>query len=86
MLDPVRVNDRLRRGLQEWRYRHLKLVERTLAKERTADHPACVSEGIVVQPSSTFMAIRHELLKDSAHPEQDCSSVAESFTVHAGSP
>ena len=29
-------------GLQEWRYRHIKLVERTIgAKKAQAGHPAC---------------------------------------------
>ena len=38
-------------GLQEWRYRHIKLVERTIgAKQRHRRIARCaVSEGVIVQ-------------------------------------
>ena len=49
-------------GLQEWRYRHIKLVERTIgAKTGTGGSP-----GVPFLQQSLFKPVFHDLLGDSA--------------------
>ena len=49
-------------GLQEWRYRHIKLVERTIgAKKGTGGSP-----GVPFLKESLFRPIFHDLMGDSA--------------------
>ena len=49
-------------GLQEWRYRHIKLVERTIgAKKGTGGSP-----GVPFLKESLFKPIFHDLVGNSA--------------------